>query len=334
MSVEAATKAVDEDRITLALLDHLIGGPREFTREEAAARTGVDVGTAEIIEHAAGLLTDAGYSETDIHQLALVGRLTRLLPTRWVLDTIRADGPLMRSLALRTVSTAQTLLFSSIEEEHEDPVDAGVALAEAAGPLLDLSTQLIGESYRRLVLNLITSDLVVEALRDPDETVTVAVGFVDVVGYTSLSARVDPRGLDEVLTRFESASQRIPEAHPGVTLVKFMGDAAMFVAKDPAVLVDALLELVAEPEESAPDIEPIPVSGGISYGPALLRGGDYFGTPVNEAARLTDLARNHSLLVSEEVSEALDGAFTLRRIGSVRLHGLGRRRPHAVRGRA
>lgn len=42
MSLEAATTAVDGDRITLALLDHLIGGSREFTRVGATARAGVD----------------------------------------------------------------------------------------------------------------------------------------------------------------------------------------------------------------------------------------------------------------------------------------------------
>ncbi|AXV05543.1 Adenylate cyclase [Euzebya pacifica] len=329
MSVQAATDAVDADRVTMALVDHLIGGGRDFTREEAAGRAGLSLHVAETIDRVAGVGDDARYSESGIHHLALIARLLQVLPEEEVLEQIRADIPILRALALRTLDTARTVFIDAARRDHPDPVDAGVALSEVAKPLLDLSSELVGASYRRVILELMTSDIVVESLRSEGETVDVAVGFVDVVGYTSLSARVDPSGLDEVLTRFESDCQAVVEAHPAVSLVKFMGDAGMFVALDPVELATALFGLVSDRADD--DEESIPTSAGIAHGPALLRGGDYFGPPVNEAARLTDLARRHSVLVSDQLKEPLSGDFDLRRLAPVSLHGIGRRRPYALR---
>ena len=330
MSVQAATDAVDADRVTMALVDHLTGGPRTFTREEAAARAGLPVHVAATIDRVAGVGDDTRYSESGIHHLALLARLLQFLPEEQVMEQVRADIPILRALALRTLDTARTVFIDAARREHPDPVDAGVALSEVAKPLLDLSTELIGASYRRVILELMTSDIVVESLRSEGETVDVAVGFVDVVGYTSLSARVDPGGLDEVLTRFESDCQAVVEAHPAVSLVKFMGDAGMFVALDPVELATALFELVTARQDGDEE-ESIPTSAGMAHGAALLRGGDYFGPPVNEAARLTDLARRNSVLVSDQLKDQLSDHFHLRRLAPVSLHGIGRRRPYALR---
>lgn len=331
MSVEAATKAVDSDRITLGLLDHLIGGAREFTRAEAAARAGVGEPIAQAIERIAGLPDDVRYSEAEIHHLSLIGRLLQLMPDQELLQQFRGDMPMLRTMALRTLDTAEHVLLRHAREEVTDPVDLALRINEAAKPLLDITTELIGQSFRRIVLHLLTTDLIAQAMRSDEETVDVAVGFVDVVGYTSLSGRIDPTGLGDVLNAFEASCLRMVEDHPQVQLVKFLGDAGMFVSLDARTLSRGIYDLVQPIEDAAQALGYAPIRGGVSSGPTLFRGGDYFGPAVNEAARLTDLARRNTVLVADHLRDALEGSFKLRHIRPVLLHGIGMRRPYAVR---
>lgn len=340
MGIGAATAAVDEDRVTLTLLDHLLGGARTLTRADAAARAGVDEAVAAALERASGVGEGARYNEGEVRHLALLGRLLQLLPQELLLEQLRGDIPVLRTMALRTLDTADEVFWRTAREEEPDPVDLALRLAEVAKPLLDISTELVGQGFRRVVLHLLTSDLVVQALRDDTETVDLAVGFVDVVGYTSMSARIDPTGLGDVLSAFEHVCLAMAEQRPAVQLVKFMGDAAMFVSLDRLELARGLWELVQE--ASAPHDDPddpadeealaaTPIRGGMAAGPTLFRAGDYYGAAVNEAARLTDLARRGTVLVADDLRDDLEPAFRMRHIRPVRLHGIGVRRPYALR---
>ena len=90
-------------------------------------------------------------------------------------------------------------------------------------------------------------------------------------------------------------------------LVKTIGDAAMFVSREPAPLVAAALTLVEAVERE-------PTSGlapGIALGAALLRAGDYYGHAVNLASRVTGVARPGSVLCTEEVHDAAAEALRL-----------------------
>jgi adenylate cyclase len=162
------------------------------------------------------------------------------------------------------------------------------------------------------------------------ESVDLAVGFVDVVGWTSLSSRIDPQGLDSVLDAFESRIIEVTAPDPDVGLVKYLGDAVMLVAPEPTVLARALLDLTTP----VPALEDAPLRAGLAAGATLLREGDYFGPAVNLAARLTDLARPWSVLAAEELVEELSPAFEVRRIRPTRIRGIGLRRPLAVTAKA
>jgi len=65
--------------------------------------------------------------------------------------------------------------------------------------------------------------------------------------------------------------------------VKLLGDEAMFVAASPAEAVAIACALVA-----APDLPELRI--GLATGAVLTRGGDVFGSTVNLAARLVELA--------------------------------------------
>jgi adenylate cyclase len=97
---------------------------------------------------------------------------------------------------------------------------------------------------------------------------------------------------------FELASEA---ARPPVRLVKMIGDAAMFASRDSAKLMDAVVGLVgAAGKEDIP-----PLKAGAAFGPALGRGGDWYGRPVNLAARITSFARPDSVVIDQALKDSL-----------------------------
>ena len=112
-------------------------------------------------------------------------------------------------------------------------------------------------------------------------------------------------------------------------MVKFLGDAAMYVGVDATSLAATLLEIVMGTEHE-PALEGSPIRGGLAAGPVLMRAGDYFGPPVNVAARLTDHARPGTVLADEHLAEELN-SFYVKRVPPMRLRGIGFRRPLRVR---
>ena len=101
-------------------------------------------------------------------------------------------------------------------------------------------------------------------------------------------------------------------------IVKLIGDAVMLVAPEPQPMLECALRLVevAGQEESFPELR-----AGVACGPAVNRWGDWFGTPVNLASRLTTRARPSTVLVTSEIKDSVDGAFEFSDAGRKRLKG-------------
>lgn len=155
-----------------------------------------------------------------------------------------------------------------------------------------------------------------------------AVGFADLVGFTAMAQRLAPRALTEVLDRFEAlAYERIVER--GGRVVKMIGDEVMFAVDAPAVAADIALALL---EACAADSLVPEARAGIAVGPTRAWEGDLFGPTVNLASRLVGAARPGTVLASEELGLALEGAaFTVRHLRRQPLQGIGRVRSWVVR---
>lgn len=71
-------------------------------------------------------------------------------------------------------------------------------------------------------------------------------------------------------------------------LIKTIGDEVMLVSTDPVALLDGVLDLVDanEPDDRLPRLRV-----GVATGMAVSRAGDWYGSPVNLASRVTGLAR-------------------------------------------
>jgi class 3 adenylate cyclase len=121
--------------------------------------------------------------------------------------------------------------------------------------------------------------------------------------------------LSQLLSRFEEVAGDVVQ-DGGARLVKFIGDAVMFVAPDAVTAVD-----VAEALVMAASTRGLSARGGVTVGTALALDGDYFGPVVNLAARLVALAEAGTVLVSDPVVERLGGARSAVPLGPQTIRG-------------
>jgi adenylate cyclase len=132
---------------------------------------------------------------------------------------------------------------------------------------------------------------------------TIAVAFADLVGFTRLGEAVPPEELENLASRLTTMTQ--DAVAPPVRFIKTIGDAVMLVSPDPIALLRTALDLL----DAAAKFDDFPqIRVGLSYGPAVSRAGDWFGSPVNVASRVTGVARPDSVLVAESAREAIGSA--------------------------
>jgi adenylate cyclase len=128
----------------------------------------------------------------------------------------------------------------------------------------------------------------------------VAVAFADLVGFTKLGEVVSPEELGQLASRLAGLARDVTV--PPVRFIKTIGDAVMFVCPEPAPLLDVVLKLV---EAVDTDNDFPRLRAGVSSGMAVSRAGDWFGSPVNVASRVTGVARPGTVLVADSVWEAV-----------------------------
>ncbi|MTV24282.1 hypothetical protein FTX61_02420 [Nitriliruptoraceae bacterium ZYF776] len=324
---DEAVAAVAEGRVALALASRVIGGDDAYRLEELAAASGVPAELLQRVRIASGLPVPDRFGEADLQWARLLAQLLEVLPPDVVIASARARGTALAMVVRADVGAVRDELLLPMRQAGADDLTVAVTMAQAARELDGLSRELLTITYGLHLRHQLSSELSSTLSRSDSPHVHLAVGFVDVVGWTALSSRIDPAGLEEVLDVFEARVVEIAAPRPEVSAVKFLGDAAMLVAPDAATLTEAMVELTTEVAE----LEDVPLRGGLAAGDCLVREGDIFGPPVNLAARLTDLARPWRLLADEAVGDELrDAGWSTRRLRPVRIRGVGTRRPLAV----
>ncbi|GAB4908828.1 pH-sensitive adenylate cyclase [Mycobacterium kiyosense] len=161
----------------------------------------------------------------------------------------------------------------------------------------------------------------------------VAVAFADLVGFTRLGEQMPPEDLGLLALRLAELARTVVESP--VQFVKTIGDAVMLVCSDPRKLLETVLDLV---DAVAADDFPR-LRAGLAFGPAVNRAGDWYGSPVNVASRVTSAAPAGTVRVTEAARKAIGDPAGIewsvaetRRLkgirGEVLLHGA--RRPPAA----
>jgi predicted ATPase/class 3 adenylate cyclase len=158
-------------------------------------------------------------------------------------------------------------------------------------------------------------------------TGTVSFLFTDLEGSSRLWEEF-PDVMHAALARHDEILRTSVEDHGG-QVVKMRGDGvhAVFATAD-AAIVAAIGAQFAMSEENWGVTGPLRVRMGIHTGAAALREGDYFGSALNRAARLTELAHGGQIVCSQATADlARDGlaeGVGLIELGEHRLRDLSR----------
>jgi class 3 adenylate cyclase len=135
----------------------------------------------------------------------------------------------------------------------------------------------------------------------PSASIVCGVGFVDLSGFTALTQTLTPAELSTLLNAFSATVSDVVHADGG-RVVKFIGDAVMWVSSSAEPLAQAALDLVDHPRAREVGLQ---VRAGLGYGEILAINGDYFGNAVNLAARLVAAASPGQILADAAVHEQL-----------------------------
>jgi adenylate cyclase len=304
--VEELRQAVEEERLVLLPLERALSGDVSQSQRDIAEASGLELERLVEFRQALGLAIpdpDAKvFSEQDAEAAERAAELQRAgFPLE---DTIEVARVLGRGMA-RYAQAMRTLGASSLLQEGADEYELGRRFAAATEELMPLAGPWLEYVFSLHLAQVLRSDAVTfEEMTSGrlSDTRDQAVAFADLVGFTELGESVAVEELAGAASRLARLAGELVD--PPVTLVKVIGDAVMLVAPKPAPLVDTALTLV-ERAEAAEDLPSL--RAGITFGPAVNRWGDWFGSTVNLASRLTARARPASVLVTGEVRDAAEG---------------------------
>jgi adenylate cyclase len=327
---------LDERRIE----ETLLGGPLRYTRKEVEELSGIPQDYGLRIWRALGFPTpvedQVAFTDADVAALREIRELldTEPVDEEMVLQLARGVGQTMGRLAGWLGGTWLRRLGEEIPADEpvtEELVFAALAATEELRPRFE---RLLLHGWRRQLAaaGLRSLSTTAAATADPASGVALmAAGFADVVSFTRLSRTMDGEELAEFVERFEATAAEVI-ADLGGQLVKTLGDEVFFVADDARTAAEIGLALAGR-REVDPDFPRVRV--GLAFGEVILRLGDFFGTPVNLAARLTSIAYPGSVLADGELAAALTGddRYDISALRPRPLQGLGRVRPRLLRHR-
>jgi adenylate cyclase len=337
----AASEPADPTLEVVARLAERLLGPARYSAEELAAAVGISVDDIEPtwmelgfapVDRDQRLFTDA---DLETLRLFLAAQDHELVGTDMAIALARVLGQALARLAATEAQALAPLVAELAERRRpvsEPPahptLDAPVTLA-TADDLVDLAADVLVPTIDRFMAYSWRRHLLSALHRHLAPRTAEVVGFADLVGFTALSAQLDPEALPDVVGRFqELATQHLVTR--GGRVVKTIGDAVLFVFSDgPAAALGALgLVDACRADASLP-----PVRVGLACGPVVELEGDLYGETVNRAARLVELARSGTVLADDDTAlQCLDRPeLAVRPLRPRRLKGLGLVRVWAVR---
>ena len=168
----------------------------------------------------------------------------------------------------------------------------------------------------------------------------IAVLFVDIRGFTSMSESLEPEQVVSILNEYFSVVYSSIIAWNG-TLDKFIGDAAMAVFNAPNDVEDYVFNAVCAADDIQKNFEPlrekfmseygkeVHLGIGINSGTAIVGNigcmgrFDYtaIGDTVNTASRLESKALPGQILISETVNAEVESRVSVDRVGALSLKG-------------
>lgn len=320
----------DEMQGTSALLlmatRRVIGDDGTYvSTREIADEYGIDLDLLQRVQRAIGLARvddpDAAvHMRADVEAAAHVRHFANLglNPDDLVL--------VVRVLAEGLSHAAEVMRYTALAAVME-PGATELQLAKRSHALVSQITPLLGPWIEEMLLMQLRNMMETEAVTASERAAGaplpgarhVTVAFADLVGFTRLGEEVPAEELGQLANRLAGLARDV--ATPPVRFIKTIGDAVMFICTEPAPLLDAVLKLVdmTDSDNDFPSLR-----AGIASGLAVSRAGDWFGSPVNTASRVTSASRPGAVLAAESVRDELgdDSGFSWSFAGSRRLKGI------------
>jgi adenylate cyclase len=325
-SLEDIKRAHADGELLFQLAGRAINVDTSITWEELVERSGLDEAIVERLVRAQGLPRaepgEVWYGDADLQMLKTTGEfLAAGVPE----DDVVAIGRLLGRGFSQAAEVMRGSAMRIVLEPGLDERELAIRYANAAGALTPLMEPLLGNLLKLHLSKLVQTELISAEEREAGvlpgaRQMTVA--FADLVGFTRLGEEVPPDELGAVAGRLEELVLDV--IGPPVRFVKTIGDAVMVVSPEPEPLLDATLALLdrAEAEDqSFPQLR-----AGVAKGEALSRAGDWFGSPVNLASRVTTIAYPTSVLATDAVQASTPERYRWSKAGLRRLKGV----PEAV----
>lgn len=312
----------------------LLEGKRVLDRREAAKLGGISTVSARKMWRALGMSqakpTDKAYTVSDAHALRIWAKPVAdgLIDQTTALSLARAIGQTTDRLVVWQMETL--VEFLTEEKGLTDPEARRDALA-VVEEMIDPLQKMLTYSWRRNLadvmgrLNVNVSDGLAMDNRqgwyDSSMPLARAVGFIDLVSFTRLSQKMEPRQLADMVQEFQGMAYNIV-ATGGGRVIKTVGDEVFFAASTPLAGAEIAMTLM-ERVTAAEDLPQARV--GFVWGRVLSRLGDIFGSSVNLAARLTAVADPGTIFTDEETARVLSASddYVFEPRDSISLHGLG-----------
>ncbi|MDF9714891.1 adenylate/guanylate cyclase domain-containing protein [Nocardioides sp. ChNu-153] len=283
----------------------LLGGEPHLTRRQVAERVGVPLSLAEELWHRLGFPhhadDDVAFTDADVEALSLARDLVML----GILDA-GSQAAMVRTWGRSFARLAewQTDLLARLALSAEDPGQRITELTDEVLPRLEVLQSYIWRRHLVSAANRILTPTGPDpdASRAGDPTAYLAVGFVDIVGYTSRSRTLSEPEFVTWIESFEDvATAEVTDR--GGRVIKAIGDEILFVTDDPVQAAEVALALTTRGADAD---DPFPeVRAGLAYGEVVIRLGDVYGSTVNIAARLTSIARPGTVVVDSGLQEVL-----------------------------
>jgi len=229
---------------------------------------------------------------------------------RVLVESLSHGAAMMREAALKAILRPGSTEIELAEGSEQLALQADPSL----GPLMeDLMRMVLRHSFEKEAVNAAE-----RAAGTLPGSRPVTVAFADLAGFTRLGEALPAEELEHVATRLADLAHDV--AFAPVRFVKSIGDAVMLVSFEAPPLLTAVLNLSAA--AAAADLPRLRI--GVASGCAVTRGGDWFGSPVNMASRVTGAARPGTVLVAESARDAVANAqgFEWSPAGTRRLKGV------------
>jgi adenylate cyclase len=299
-------RAIEQGRIATVAVERALGGGSVHTLTALAQKSKLEPGYVRELMLAMGRPNpkprERLYTDNDLEVARLTrGFLDAGMPRQELLEVARVLSLNMT----HTTEAIRRMVGNALLEPGDSEFTVGLRYAEAVDKLAPLVPPLLMADFRAHLRDGLRDHVVSAAERragELDGTQRVGVAFADLVDYTRMGEQLDPEEIGQIAGRMLELSTR-SLCRP-VQLVKTIGDAAMFVSPEVVPLVSAMESLVGAIESEGKDFPGVRV--GIACGPAVTRGGDWFGATVNLASRVTDLAKPGRIVATAEVQELVD----------------------------